>query len=212
MACTLSAHSTRHGHAMTTQQAAESGHLIAYPDPAYAVSGVGGKFGSGRHNQDTFVIQQNGSDVQVNDKPGTLTAGMARGTSGPVVFCPTQITSPGNYSNPKPGDPCHPLIASAHPPAIAYNWQSGGDVRHSFSDENSPALSVSQVPAVGVRRLTPRECERLQGFPDDWTLYRTQNGERVEQSDSARYPQLGNAVSVPVAVWIAQRIAKEGTA
>jgi DNA (cytosine-5)-methyltransferase 1 len=50
-----------------------------------------------------------------------------------------------------------------------------------------------------VRRLTPRECERLQGFPDDWT-----DG----QADSVRYRQLGNAVAVPVAEWIIQRLVK----
>lgn len=44
-----------------------------------------------------------------------------------------------------------------------------------------------------VRRLTPRECERLQGFPDDWT---------EGQSDSTRYKQMGNAVAVPVVDWI----------
>ena len=51
--------------------------------------------------------------------------------------------------------------------------------------------------ASGVRRLTPTECERLQGFPDGWT-----DG----QSDSARYRQLGNAVAVPVIRWIGERI------
>jgi DNA (cytosine-5)-methyltransferase 1 len=45
-----------------------------------------------------------------------------------------------------------------------------------------------------VRRLTPRECERLQGFDDDWS---------ADQSDSVRYKQLGNAVTVNVAQWIA---------
>lgn len=49
-----------------------------------------------------------------------------------------------------------------------------------------------------IRRLTPTECERLQGFPDGWT---------AGQSDSARYRQLGNAVAVPVAEWIIRRIA-----
>ena len=44
-----------------------------------------------------------------------------------------------------------------------------------------------------VRRLTPVECERLQGFPDDWT---------VGQSDSTRYKQMGNAVAVPVVEWL----------
>lgn len=48
-----------------------------------------------------------------------------------------------------------------------------------------------------VRRLTPTECERLQGFPDGWTS---------GQSDTLRYRQLGNAVCVPVAEWIGQRI------
>lgn len=50
---------------------------------------------------------------------------------------------------------------------------------------------------MGVRRLTPTECERLQGFPDGWT-----DG----QSDTQRYKQLGNAVAVPVAEWIGRRI------
>ena len=49
----------------------------------------------------------------------------------------------------------------------------------------------------GVRRLTPVECERLQGFPD---------GHTEGQSDSARYRQLGNAVAVPVAQWIGHRV------
>lgn len=44
-----------------------------------------------------------------------------------------------------------------------------------------------------VRRLTPTECERLQGFPDNWT---------AEQADSNRYKQMGNAVAVPVVQWI----------
>jgi len=55
----------------------------------------------------------------------------------------------------------------------------------------------------GVRRLTPRECERLQGFPDDWTRY---DASGKEISDSARYRMLGNAVAVPCAEWIGRRI------
>lgn len=63
-------------------------------------------------------------------------------------------------------------------------------------------------PSVGVRRLTPRECERLQGFPDDWTRYaRRESGETYEQSDTQRYRQVGNAVAVPVVEWIMRRIA-----
>lgn len=52
-------------------------------------------------------------------------------------------------------------------------------------------------PAIGVRRLTPVECERLQGFPDNWT-----DG----QADSPRYKHMGNAVAVPVVEWIMRRL------
>jgi DNA (cytosine-5)-methyltransferase 1 len=48
-----------------------------------------------------------------------------------------------------------------------------------------------------VRRLTPTECERLQGFPDGWT---------EGQADSHRYKQMGNAVAVPVVEWVIQGI------
>lgn len=53
------------------------------------------------------------------------------------------------------------------------------------------------VDELGVRRLSPRECERLQGFPDNWT---------AGQADTPRYKQLGNAVTVNVARWIGKRI------
>ena len=61
----------------------------------------------------------------------------------------------------------------------------------------SGSRRLSDAQTAGVRRLMPTECERLQGFPDNWT---------DEQSDSARYRQLGNAVAVPGAEWIGRRI------
>jgi DNA (cytosine-5)-methyltransferase 1 len=58
--------------------------------------------------------------------------------------------------------------------------------------------------ASAVRRLTPRECERLQGFPDDWTaiVYRGKPA-----ADGPRYKALGNSMAVNVMRWIGQRIA-----
>lgn len=56
--------------------------------------------------------------------------------------------------------------------------------------------NMPMVHQSTVRRLTPTECERLQGFPDNWT---------EGQADSHRYKQLGNAVAVPVVEWIIQR-------
>lgn len=60
--------------------------------------------------------------------------------------------------------------------------------------------------AHAVRRLTPRECERLQGFPDDWTRYRPDG---TEIANTHRYRMMGNAVTVTVAEWLARRIRKE---
>ena len=57
---------------------------------------------------------------------------------------------------------------------------------------NMPMVATTQV-----RRLTPLECERLQGFPDGWT---------ADQSDTHRYKQMGNAFAVPVVEWIIQGI------
>ena len=54
-----------------------------------------------------------------------------------------------------------------------------------------------------IRRLTPRECERLQGFPDDWTLVPWQ--ERM-MSDTQRYKMMGNAVTVNVIEAIGRKI------
>ena len=218
----------------------------------------------------------------------------------PVPFDTTQITSAANYSNPKPGDPCHPLAAGAHAPAIAFSakdhggdagdisptLRAGGHARShanggvmpavaypisadadrsnssaltpspdaegrvrlrdpglGIGAENDPMFTLqatkppavafdlrgreggaqfegphdtaniraasggssrSYVAAMQVRRLTPMECERLQGFPDRYTLvpYRGKPA-----SDGPRYKALGNSMAVPVMAWIGQRIA-----
>jgi len=80
----------------------------------------------------------------------------------------------------------------------------------------SPTLKHSQQsPSVAlptiVRRLTPMECERLQGFPDGWSAQRIDHkkGVVVDQADSSRYKQMGNAVAVPVVEWIMNRIMQQ---
>lgn len=117
-----------------------------------------------------------------------MTSKWEKGSGGPagdecynmVAFDTTQITSPSNYSNPKPGDPCHPLVAGAHPPALA--------------------------TSMAVRRLTPRECERLMGFSDDYTLIPWRGKPADQCPDGPRYRALGNSWAVPVASWVGRRI------
>lgn len=61
-----------------------------------------------------------------------------------------------------------------------------------------------------VRRLTPRECERLQGFPDDYTSIPYRNKPAEQCPDGPRYKALGNSMAVPVMRWIGERIAAAG--
>lgn len=75
--------------------------------------------------------------------------------------------------------------------------------RHTGTDWSRNYVSY---PDGRVRRLTPLETERLQGFPDDWTLPRNPDVSDIEKLDSARYHACGNAVTVPVAEWIARRL------
>ncbi|MCC6371201.1 MAG: DNA cytosine methyltransferase [Bacteroidia bacterium] len=73
---------------------------------------------------------------------------------------------------------------------------------------NTIDTSVNQYTLMkgNLRRLTPVECERLQGFPDDWTKSGLVDGLKIEISDAQRYKLLGNAVSVAVVQAIAQRL------
>ena len=57
-----------------------------------------------------------------------------------------------------------------------------------------------------IRRLTPLECERLQGFPDNWTQIPYRGKQADECPDSARYKAIGNSMAVPVMKWIGERI------
>lgn len=182
--------------------------------------------------------------------------GTGRGTPiVPVPFDTTQITSKSNYSQPKEGDPCHPLAAGAHPPAIAIqgaatreNVTSGPDGKgwrdddqaytlearaevqaiawsimpqNSGKDFKARAVDVAQpVMAAGpvggnqdgdyiqqawqVRRLTPTECARLQGFPDDHCAIEYRG---KPAADGPMYKSFGNSWAVPNGEWIIARIA-----
>ena len=68
---------------------------------------------------------------------------------------------------------------------------------------SSGGSSRSYVATHAIRRLTPRECERLQGFPDDYTLVPNRG---KPAADGPRYKALGNSMAVPCMVWLGQRI------
>jgi len=95
-----------------------------------------------------------------------------------VAYDTTNITSPENGSNPRPGDPVYTLASGQHPPLLTPQ----------------------------VRRLTPTECERLQGFPDNYTKIAWRGKISDDCPDGPRYKAMGNSMAVPVMRWIGERI------
>ena len=252
-----------------------------------------------------YRVAGDGAAYHEGDATAPLTTGTDSSASI-VAFDTTQITSSANYSSPKAGDPCHPLAAGAHAPAVAFSimpMNSGKDFKGRETDVAQPVMAAGPAggnqggdyivhpinpnalrgdsqaktpsmdaagvmrlrdPGLGVgadgdpadtlqaagpgavafalrgreggampeiegdgdrigalraasggssrdyvatsavRRLTPRECERLQGFPDDYTLIPYRKG---QAADGPRYKALGNSMAVPVMAWIGQRIA-----
>jgi DNA (cytosine-5)-methyltransferase 1 len=110
-----------------------------------------------------------------------------------------------------------PTLTSSdkHAVSVAFRYQAGAKAGSTGLMENcSPTLtSDEKAPGVlregAVRRLTPTECERLQGFPDNHTLI-PWRGKAVEDCpDGPRYKAIGNSKAVPVIQWVGLRVALE---
>ena len=282
--------------------------------------------------REAVPIENHPNDSRVTlAKDGVFqTLGRHMGTGGnntPLVlervipFDTTQITSPGNWSCPKEDDPCHPLAATAHVPAIAFtqnqreevrdledvataisaepgmhqqtyvatcigngqadiashiteekaqtlstmhdqlavhtygldraSYNQGKNAQFDFSveEERAPTQTSRGPGAVAaidfrngsenydvngtmcsketgynnntnqnvrventVRRLTPKECERLQSFPDFWTQigeWTDSKGRVHKEADTPRYKALGNSIALPFWDWLLGRISSQ---
>lgn len=87
------------------------------------------------------------------------------------------------------------------------NAKASCDEEMSGSLKCGGSAPIAGSPAMVVRRLTPRECERLQGFPDDWTRIPWRGRPAEECPDGPRYKAIGNSMAVNVMRWIGERIA-----
>jgi DNA (cytosine-5)-methyltransferase 1 len=86
-------------------------------------------------------------------------------------------------------------------------WEAARTVGQDLGGNVLKPHNPVPLPDMRIRRLTPRECERLQGFPDDWTRWGLRrNGGAFELSDTQRYKLLGNAVTVNVAEFLGARL------
>jgi DNA (cytosine-5)-methyltransferase 1 len=176
---------------------AQGGHLIAASVTSKWVKGTGGPSGDECQNLVTHSLRADGFDASED--------GTGRGT--PLTVVPileagartgVSTTDPRAGSGiGESGDPMYTL-QSGKQHAVAFHENQRGELTP------NGGRSGIDVGAVAVRRLTPRECERLQGFPDDYTLVPFRG---KPAADGPRYKALGNSMAVPVIRWIGERIA-----
>jgi DNA (cytosine-5)-methyltransferase 1 len=87
-----------------------------------------------------------------------------------------------------------------------YLGQEGQAFTISTMQDQQIAQPIAVLHSMAIRRLTPKECERLQGFPDDWTKIPYRNKPADQCPDGPRYKACGNSMAVPVMRWIGERI------
>jgi site-specific DNA-cytosine methylase len=137
-------------------------------------------------------------------------------TDAPIPFDTAQITHPENRARPESGDPS-PTLSKTGSSAVAFNIYpvtgQGSDLE-AQETEIAAALSSTSLASKAergtrivarskVRRLTPRECERLQGHVDNYTAIEIDG---KPAADRPRYAALGNGIATNVLAWIGRRI------
>ena len=113
-----------------------------------------------------------------------------------------------------------PTLSVGHTTAVAFQQNTRDEVRYVGGDGKiAGALAASSgmkqtnylQQSLQVRRLTPIECERLQGFPDNYTRIPWRNKGAEDCPDGPRYKAMGNSMAVPVMRWIGERIKRAET-
>ena len=176
-----------------------------------------GTLRAGRIPEHQMVMQPIAWDEELNpsmDQAGTLLRGGAGGRHDGVAVPVPMINMQGSKGNAvaQADGPSFTLNAmhghDVHAVAVdTYNHTVTGDYTGSLTTTGGPPLSGPGVlQAMQVRRLTPTECERLQGFPDNYTAIPWRNKPASECPDGPRYKALGNSWAVPVVRWIGLRI------
>jgi DNA (cytosine-5)-methyltransferase 1 len=146
--------------------------------------GVRGNFATRGEARETTTGRATRGSASGGEVSGTVSAKWSKGTGGPA------------------GDEVQNLVAE-WPPQVADPITA--HEQSTYTHEGKTFRVPNVVPtSTAVRRLTPRECERLQGFPDDYTLIEYR---KKPAADGPRYRALGNSMAVNVMRWIGLRIA-----
>ena len=161
---------------------------------------VSGTLATG-NDQTVFCANENARDKVRAVGDGTLTGALA---ASPGMKQTTYVCETANANSGGTGAshaPCTKAVCMA-------DDNGGSAVDEECCGTIKCGGSAPQVALrMSVRRLMPRECERLQGFPDDWTLIPWKGRPAEECPDGPRYKAIGNSMAVPVMRWLGERIA-----
>jgi DNA (cytosine-5)-methyltransferase 1 len=161
---------------------------------------------------DTMTIQGRPSDVNnrmgmgignAGDPSFTLTKGHSHAVAQPIAFTTEQtpkFNSDQALTLTKSESKHNQCVMQ---PTIVHGTQDPCVSNIAFAQGRNNGGENVMVQAMAVRRLTPTECERLQGFPDNYTDIKSKS---KPTPDGPRYKALGNSMAVPVMAWIGQRI------
>ncbi len=169
-------------------------------------SGGGGFDGDAFFGEKLGLEDQHIRGGQVYSSTGDVSHCLNAGGMGRQDFETETLLAVGGFP-----DPAHTILAKANDSCdtsldtyVTHSLRSEGfDASEDGTGRGTPLIPVG-VDGVrigmAIRRLTPRECERLQGFPDDYTKISDKT------ADGPRYKALGNSMAVPVMRWIGERI------
>lgn len=204
-------------HGTVVNQDVGSGHLVVGALAARDYKGVGSQYvDEGKCVVEPYLSfdTQFGSNANVfEDQSPTLKASQAAPSVAYPIDTRNALRDPEKYDAQnrqglgigEDGDPMATLT-STHVNAVAYDEynDSINETHHALRAGTKQSTGVLE-PTMAVRRLTPLECERLMGWPDDHTRYKADG---TEQADTHRYKQCGNGVASPVAEWIGKQLMK----
>jgi DNA (cytosine-5)-methyltransferase 1 len=202
--------SIRDAHAIVEEMTLIDGQRVGdvriYTEP---VQTLGARMGTGGNNVPMLAFDtQFGSNANVTEdvaptlKASQQSPSVAYAIQGNVVGRQDH-NGPAGKGHTEEGDQMFTLTSTdIH--AVAYDEYNDttNNVHHALRAGTKQSTGVLE-PTMAVRRLTPLECERLMGWPDDHTRYKADG---TEQADTHRYKQCGNGVASPVAQWIAKHI------
>jgi DNA (cytosine-5)-methyltransferase 1 len=155
-------------------------------DPAYTVTAA--------RKVHAVCYEHHGNDSRIReagDTSPTITSRAGTGGNNLPILCLRECAG-------KPGGGKGPLVSNGVSLALA----TGNDQAVCFQQN----MLMDGGASMHIRRFTPRECERLQGFPDDWAKIPWNGKDADDCPDSHRYKACGNSMAVPVMRWIGERI------